>query len=145
MIYRIDNMSLSNVAQVLVKIPELDNSFDIQLAAARLGNTGLLLGAYDGNGEVVGFKLGYDRYQDGSFYSWLGGVVPAVRQHGVAQSLLQEQERRVQNLGFCGIYVKTRNKFVGMRVLLAKQGYQVVSVSAMCSPTENRLLHYKAL
>ena len=143
--YRIDNISLSSVAEVLLQIPELDRSFDIQTAATRLGGSGLLLGALDHNGAILGFKLGYDRYRDGSFYSWLGGVVPAERQQGVAQGLLQEQERRVQDLGFCGIYVKTRNKFVGMRVLLAKEGYQVVSLSAAHTPLENRLLHYKAL
>ena len=81
------------------------------------------------HGEAVGFKAGYDRFGDGSFYSWLGGVAPAARRAGVAQQLLLEQERLVSAAGFNRIYVKSRNRFVGMLTLLLRNGYAIVGVA----------------
>ena len=80
------------------------------------------------DGEPVGFKLGYDRYNDGSFYSWLGAVLPAARRKGVAAALLEDQERRVTAIGFDRIYVKTRNRYVAMLTLLLERGYVIVGV-----------------
>lgn len=80
------------------------------------------------DGTPVGFKVGFDRYADGSFYSWLGGVVQDARREGVAQALLLEQEQRVVAAGFDRIYVKTRNRFVDMLKLLLENGYGIVGV-----------------
>ena len=43
--------------------------------------------------KVVGFKVGYDRYKDGSFYSWMGGVLLDYRWKGVASELAVFQEK----------------------------------------------------
>lgn len=91
------------------------------------GAAALILVAVDA-GDCVGFKLGYDRYRDGSFYSWLGGVVPDHRGRGVAGALLGEQEARVREAGYRRVYVKTRNRFTAMRVLLARSRYAIVAV-----------------
>lgn len=80
-------------------------------------------------GTAVGFKVGFDRYGDGSFYSWLGGVEPDARRCGVAKALLDEQELRVVAAGFDRIYVKTRNRFVAMITMLLTKGYGIVGVN----------------
>jgi len=80
-------------------------------------------------GKVIGFKVGFDRYGDGSFYSWLGGVAPDMRRRGVAQALLDDQEQRVVTAGFDRIYVKTRNRFVAMLTMLLTNGYGIVGVN----------------
>ena len=95
---------------------------------SRLSTPGALLLIATRAGVPVGFKAGYDRYSDGSFYSWLGGVVPEARKLGVAQALLNEQERRVTSAGYDRIYVKSRNRLVPMLTLLLSNGYAVVGV-----------------
>jgi len=80
-------------------------------------------------GTAVGFKVGFDRYGDGSFYSWLGGVAPQARRSGVARALLDEQEKQVVAAGFDRIYVKTRNRFVAMLTMLLTNGYGIVGVN----------------
>lgn len=80
-------------------------------------------------GAAVGFKVGFDRYGDGSFYSWLGGVAPDTRRLGVAKALLDEQEQQVVAAGFDRIYVKTRNRFVAMLTMLLTNGYGIVGVN----------------
>ena len=91
-------------------------------------DTALLLVA-ERDGVAVGFKVGFDRYGDGSFYSWLGGVVPEARRTGTAKALLDEQERLVVAAGFDRIYVKTRNRYVAMLSMLLNSGYGIVGVN----------------
>jgi ribosomal protein S18 acetylase RimI-like enzyme len=115
----------------------------------RLGSPGALVLIAAIDGSDVGFKAGYDRYHDGSWYSWLGGVVTGARRMGVAQTLLTAQEAAIAARGYRCIYVKTRNRFAAMRILLVQAGYDVVAVT----PARNgaprrqdlRLVHVKYL
>jgi len=122
--------SLSEVWALFEALPEFaGGQIDQAEFEQRLGSDSALLLVAERNGTVAGFKAGYDRYGDGSFYSWLGGVQPEARRAGIAQALLESQEREVINSGFDRIYVKTRNRFVGMISLLLKSGYGVVGVN----------------
>ena len=138
--------SSTELQRILAQVPELNLQFDETAADALLARKGTLFIA-EMEGDIAGFKAGYDRYQDGSYYSWLGGVVPAFRRYGVAQSLLEQQEAWVLEAGYRGIYVKTRNRFVGMRMFLAKNGYDVVGVELRGGEarSETRIMHYKSL
>ena len=135
---------IEELALLVDAVPELEQGFDRENAQARLQSAGLLLVATVSD-QPAGFKVGYDRFQDGSYYSWLGGVLPEFRGQGVALQLLQHQEDWVREAGFKGIYVKTRNRFVGMRILLARNGYEVVGFNPHADQADSRLLHYKAL
>ena len=135
---------IADIGPLLAAVPELEQRFDPDDAARRLQHQGLVLIA-DVGAEPAGFKVGYDRFADGSYYSWLGGVLPRYRGRNVAQALLERQEDWVRNHGYRGIYVKTRNRFVAMRLLLARNGYNLVGMEAQPDQLENRLLHYKAL
>ena len=138
--------SSTELGAALARVPELTLKFDDAGAAELLAHDGTLFLA-EIDGELAGFKAGYDRYQDGSYYSWLGGVVPNFRRFGVAQALLDAQEAWVSEQGYQGIYVKTRNKFVGMRMFLAKNGYDVIGVEKPVGEAveDTRILHYKGI
>ncbi|EPT8923727.1 hypothetical protein [Cronobacter malonaticus] len=73
----------------------------------------------------MGFKLGYESAR-GAFYSWPGGVVPAYRRDGIAQQRLETQECWARENGYQRLYVKTRNQFRAMLMLLVRNGYQVM-------------------
>ena len=138
--------SSTELGRVLALVPELNLQFDEAAADSLLARDGTLFIA-EIDGELAGFKAGYDRYQDGSYYSWLGGVVPAFRRYGVAQSLLEAQEAWASESGYNGFYVKTRNRFVGMRIFLAKNGYEVIGVELPEGEarSETRIMHYKGV
>ena len=140
----VDEQQFEVIAALVAQTPELDQSFDVTEAHLRLQHDGLLLTA-ELDGAAVGFKIGYNRFKDGSYYSWLGAVLPEFRGHDVAQQLLVYQEQWVKARGYTGIYVKTRNRFVGMRILLAKNSYHQVGLESQPDSAEHRLLHYKAL
>jgi GNAT superfamily N-acetyltransferase len=145
--FEIVHASAAEAHAVFTRIPEFDaartplTDFERRLAGRRC----VLLAVV--GGDAVGFKAGYDRYRDASFYSWLGGVLPAARTAGVARALLEAQEAWASKEGFRAIYVKTRNRFVGMRVLLARRGYQIIGYSqdGATSPADGRITFVKVL
>lgn len=93
--------------------------------------------------ELVGFKAGYDRYRDGSWYSWMGGVIAPWRGRGVAQQLLDAQERWVREQGYEILYVKTRNRHKRMIAFLAANDYDVLRVEEKSAIQETRVLFCK--
>ena len=145
---RIDEGDADAAFALATRIPEFDaggGELDLREFQHRLsGRNGLVLIALLGN-EPVGFKAGYDRYGDGSWYSWMGGVLPGFRAKGVAVALLHAQETWAIAAGFERIYVKTRNRHRAMLRLLVKQGYDILQVQARDDGAENRLLLCKRL
>jgi predicted GNAT superfamily acetyltransferase len=146
---RIESGTTRIAFEVYCAVPEFEPHAAIDAAEfeRRLSNdSALILIAYD-DGAAAGFKVGYDRYRDGSWYSWLGGVVPAFRGRGIANALLEYQEAWARSAGYRRIYVKTRNRFGAMRAILASTGYQMVAVDLPPSETlaDARLTHVKAL
>ena len=73
------------------KIPEFNSPYKIDEYKKRCAGKYLaLIAEID---KPVGFKIGYDRFKNGSFYSWMGGVLPKFRRMGVAYSLANFQEK----------------------------------------------------
>lgn len=96
------------------------------------------------DGEPAGFKLGYGLEQD-LFYSWLGGVLPAYRNGGIAGRLLQAQETLSRQAGYRRLQVKTRNGFPDMLRLLIKHGYHIIDFEKKSPSLASRLLLEKTL
>lgn len=79
------------------------------------------------NNTPVGFKIGY-HYNETTFYSWVGGVMPLYRKHGVATQLALQQENRVKDKGYIKIRTKSMNRFKPMLILNIKNGFDIVNV-----------------
>lgn len=93
----------------------------------------------------VGFKAGYDRFRDGSWYSWMGGVLEPWRGQGIAQRLLDAQEAWVAGQGYRRLYVKTRNQHKRMIAFLAMNGYDVLRLEEKSSAEDSRILFGKVV
>lgn len=131
--------NLSQVQHLLIEIPEFGQQVEADEFSERLNQTThLILIAID-QGRPVGFKLGYDRYQDGSFYSWLGGVIPEFRRQGIARLLARYQEKWALAKGFKSIRIKTRNKFRAMLIFLLKSDFQINSFERADDISESRI------
>ncbi|WP_347839062.1 GNAT family N-acetyltransferase [uncultured Draconibacterium sp.] len=130
--------------EVLRKIPELAEPIEKQNLTGRLKTDPIILVAYSG-ATAVGVKIGYCRYNDGSFYSWLGGVLPAYRNKGIAQRLNQKMEQMARDKGYTSMVLKTRNKFKPMLHFALKNGYSIVGFQEKDSILEHRILLSKKL
>ena len=80
------------------------------------------------DGELAGFKVGYQSELPEQFYSWMGGVRLEYRRKGIATALAEEQERWAKENGFRAVFFKTRNRFPGMIQFGIKRGFKVVDL-----------------
>lgn len=145
MIFEIRVGSIEEAVAVSKKIPEFTNPHEAAEYEKRLsGKKHLILIAYDGT-EVIGCKVGYDKEEDGSFYSWMGGVLPAYREQQIAKKLAQFQESWAKEHGFTSIRFKTRNRHKAMLLFALKNGFQIMAVESRETVEEYRIVLEKKL
>ncbi|HET7578784.1 MAG TPA: GNAT family N-acetyltransferase [Bacillales bacterium] len=77
------------------------------------------------DGDMVGFKMGYDR-KENHFYSWLGGVSDFYRGQGVASELMKQQHQWCREAGYHAIRTHTKNKWKAMLILNLRHGFDVI-------------------
>lgn len=121
-------------------IPEFEQGYASQEIAKRLlaGPALLLIARVEG--EIAGFKLGYQT-EEQVFYSWLGGIAPDFRGLGLAKSLLEYQERWAVEQGYQRIEVKTRNCFPAMLNMLISSKYQITALLSDAQHHSQNMLH----
>ncbi len=138
--------TIAECIEISEKIPEFSSgNYGEASYLQRLSNTQYLILVAEKDQQVVGFKVGYDRYRDGSFYSWLGGVLPENRKDGIATQLANEQEKWVSEQGFSSITLKTRNRFRAMLIFALKNGFLIENIEIKENIEDNRIILRKML
>ncbi|UTA67942.1 GNAT family N-acetyltransferase [Emticicia sp. 21SJ11W-3] len=128
------------------QIPEfMQGNYEEKTYEERLFNTRFLILVALANQTPVGFKVGYQRDNDGSFYTWLGGVLPAYRKLQIAQKLADQQEAWAKEQGFNAIVLKTRNRFRPMLTFALKNGYCIEMVEPKAEIEDYRIILRKKL
>jgi GNAT superfamily N-acetyltransferase len=118
-------------------IPEFNHSLSLSEMNNKLANPYLVTIA-EAEGKLAGFKVGYVTGAS-EFYSWLGGVLPQYRSHGIAQKLLEFQENWAISAGLKTIRVKSMNRFPSMLRLLIKNGYKIKSIENFGNKESERI------
>lgn len=96
-------------------------------------------------GELAGFKVGYQSELPETFYSWMGGVRPDFRGKGIATALAEEQERWAKAQGFTAVFFKTRNRFPAMIQFGIKRGFKIVDLHPKGGIEDYRIVMHKNL
>ena len=135
---------LEDAVKLAHQIPEFDNPYDMDEYKKRLLSDHLVLTAHIEN-EIVGFKIGYDRFNDGSFYSWMGGVLPENRNQSIAEILADYQENWAKNNGYASIRLKTRKKHEAMLSFSKKRGFVITKEIKKIPKEESRTWMEKQL
>lgn len=137
--------SILEATTVTHQIPEFGKTYMTAEYVKRLEDTLHLILIAEIEGKIVGFKVGYDREHDGSFYSWMGGVLPAHRRKGVASLLTARFEQWALLKGYKSVRFKTRNEFKGMLVFSLNRGFKIVDFDARKSLDQHRVILEKKL
>ena len=103
-----------------------------------VGKDNLIIVAYYKN-IPIGYIIGYDRDNDGSFYCWMAGVDNNYRRLGALTSLMNYQMNWAKKKGYNKLKIRTRNNRREMLSFLVKNGFNFVSVEQRDNITENRI------
>lgn len=136
--------SLSEVVAVVTEIDEFIVKENEQSLAQRLEGKRHLILVAEQQGQILGFKIGYELDSD-TFYSWFGGVSPKARNLGLAQKLLDVQESWVIDQGYQQLKVKSRNQFPAMLRLLLRNNYLIENFEPYEPLLESRIHFVKQL
>ncbi|KZN49337.1 GNAT family N-acetyltransferase [Pseudoalteromonas luteoviolacea] len=142
--WSIEQGSIDEVIEIENQVPEFVTPKTRALIEARLKNKKTLLLVAKADGQPVAYKLGY-ALDEKHFYSWLGAVIPEFREAGIAQALLNEQERWCTSLGYEAIGVKSMNRFKNMLMMLLKNNYQIVACHPLEDGTDSKIHFLKQL
>lgn len=144
-VFEIGVDDLHKALKVLNEIPEFDEYFIPDSIKKRIVNKQTIFLIAEFAGKVIGCKIAYNRYYDGSIYSWLGGVLPIYRRQGVATALQKELERLALKRFFNSIKMKTRNTHSEMLRFAIKQDYLICNFHKKETLLESRIEMIKVL
>ena len=88
--------TLEECVTVVEQIDEFSHKESVESLSARLQGKKQLVLVAEEQGQLLGFKIGY-QLDEHTFYSWFGGVSPLARNKGVAQLQLDVQEQWVRD------------------------------------------------
>jgi ribosomal protein S18 acetylase RimI-like enzyme len=143
MYFKIKQSDIPTVVALSQQIPELVKPHPASEYEKRLTNVPhLILVAYQDD-QPIGFKVGY--YRDESFYSWMGGILPAFRRKGVAKKLADAQEAWAKQQNYHSITFKTRNEHKAMRMFALQNGFDIVDCYLKGSVHEYRIVLRKEI
>ena len=138
--------TIAECIEISKLIPEFsEESYDEKVYQNRLINTKHLILVALKDQTPVGFKVGYQRDNDGSFYTWMGGVLPEYRQLKIAQRLANEQESWAITQGFSAIVLKTRNRFKSMLIFALKNDFLIETIEKKENIQDQRIILRKKL
>lgn len=134
----INENHLEDSVYISKQIAEFDLPFEIDEYQIRLKKNHLILTASLHN-KTIGFKIGYDRFDDGSFYSWMGGVLLDYQKKGIAKMLADYQEKWAKENGYTSIRLKTRKKYKAMVAFSLKRGFVITNEVPKAPEEESRI------
>lgn len=122
------NESHAKLQDILELYAKLFEDADLNFFKKRYASHPKLISilAYD-NETLVGFKIGYP-YNEITFYSWIGGVLPKYRQQSIAHLLAEYQESVAKSQGFKILRTKSMNRFKPMMILNLKRGFNITNI-----------------
>ena len=128
------------------KVPEFVGAgYDLSVFEDRLkGEKSHLSVAFVGEAPV-GYMASYERWNDGSIYCWMAGVVPEFRHQGLMTRLMADLEKWAKSKGYKKVSVKTRNNHREMLEFLVGNGFDFVRVQPKGKAAENRIFLEKKL
>ena len=124
--YSVEEGTIEEAKSVHAQMPEFEYPQD-EIESRLGGKFPFILVAKGQDSQLIGYLISYNRYNDGSLYCWIAGVIPSFRRQGVLRELMRQQELFAKEKQFSSLKIKTMQKFPAMISFLKKDGYRLIS------------------
>ena len=142
---KIKEVSIEEVVTVNATIIEFDSPYQKDHFEERYKDREKLIIVAYIDDKPAGYIVGYDKFNDGSFYCWMAGVNPNFRSKGVLKTLMDYEDKWAKEKGYNKIRIKTRNNRREMLFYLVKYGFFFTGVTQHPNIKDNRILLEKEL
>lgn len=143
--FTIRQASPAELLWVHERVPEFPGKASLDFYTERLKHRLHLALVAEKDGEILGFKVGYQSDTPDAFYSWMGGVRPEFRKLGIADALAEYQEKWAKEKGFRAIFFKTRNRFPAMITFGLSRDFKIMEVIPKGGVEDYRVVMWKEL
>ena len=143
--FTIRQASPAELLWVHEQIPEFPGKATLDFYTERLKHRLFLALVAEKEGELLGFKVGYQSDTPDTFYSWMGGVRTEFRRLGIAEALAECQENWARDQGFSSVFFKTRNRFPAMIAFGLSRGFKIMEVIPKGGVEDYRVVMNKKL
>lgn len=137
--------TIAEVVALSILVPEFFQPYSEATYKERLQNKPHLILIAEVDGELAGFKVGYQKETNTEFYSWMGGVLASYRRMGIATKLAEKQESWAKKNGYDTIKFKTRNRLTKMLHFGLHRGFMITDVIKNEKLEEYRIVLQKPL
>lgn len=141
----IKQVSVEEAYKVNKIITEFNPPYSKQHFDETLKDKKKLIIVFYNNTKGVGYLIGYDKYNDGSFYCWMTGVDPEYRKQGVLKAMMEYLNKWVKKENYTKIKIKTRNSRREMLSYLVKYGFLFTNVLEKPNILDNNIYLEKDL
>jgi len=141
----IKEVPIEEAVKVNATIVEFDAPYQKDYFEDRYKNKDKLIIVAYVNDQPSGYIVGYDKFEDGSFYCWMAGVNPKFRKLGLLKTLMDYEDKWAKEKGYNKIKIKTRNNRREMLAYLVKYGFFFTEVVQNPNIDDNRILLEKEL
>ena len=142
---KIKEVSIEEVIMVNATIAEFGSPYQKDHFEERYKDREKLIIVAYIDDKLAGYIVGYDKFNDGSFYCWMVGVNPNFRSKGVLKTLMDYEDKWAKEKGYNKIKIKTRNNRREMLSYLVKYGFLFTEVMQRPNIKDNRILLEKEL
>ncbi len=135
---QVKEVSIDEVLKVHERVTEFDKKTKQDFVERYQDKDPLIIVAYYQN-IAIGYIVGYDKFEDGSYYCWMAGVDNNYRRNGALTNLINYTIDWMKDKKYTTLKIKTRNNRREMLSFLVKRGFYFTSVEERENIEDNRI------
>jgi ribosomal protein S18 acetylase RimI-like enzyme len=134
----VKEVTIEEALKVHEKVLEFNNEPKEYFTERYKDKNPLIIVAYYNN-IPIGYIIGYDKFNNGSYYCWMAGVDNNYRRLGALNSMIIYLIEWMKRRNYKVLQIKTRNNRREMLSYLVKTGFNFTKVEEMENIEDNRI------
>jgi ribosomal protein S18 acetylase RimI-like enzyme len=134
----VKEVTIDEALEVHKKVSEFQDEPKEYFTSRYEGKNPLIIVAYYNN-IPAGYIIGYDKFNDESYYCWMAGVDNNYRRIGALSKMIEYLIEWMKKNNYKALKIKTRNNRREMLSFLVKKGFNFTNIEEREKLEDNRI------